>query len=74
MKLRIGRRAIEVADFAEASRVYRAECDAHVAGGGRGSSDMPSGILPGGHVSWNGKVWPCQPREWTPAVSPVYVP
>jgi hypothetical protein len=74
MKLRIGRRAIEVSDFAEASRVYRDECDAHCLNGGRGSSDMPNGILPGHYVSWNGKVWPGQPREWTPAAVPVFVP
>jgi hypothetical protein len=36
---------------------------------------MPAGILPDGYsVSYNGKVWPCKPREWTSAVQPVYVP
>jgi hypothetical protein len=71
MKLRIGRRVFEVADFAEASRIYAAERDSS----GRGSSTMPAGILPDGYsISYNGKVWPCQAREWTPAVAPVFVP
>lgn len=74
MKLRIGRRSIEVADFSEASRAYLAACDEHIADGGYGSSDMPTGLLPGHYVSWNGKVWPGSPKYWTPAVKPVFVP
>jgi hypothetical protein len=45
MKLRIGRRTFDVADFAEASRIYAAERDSS----GRGASTMPAGILPDGY-------------------------
>lgn len=53
MKLTYGRTTLEVADLAEASRVY---CDARDKSG-KGASQWPNGKVDGFHISYNGKVW-----------------
>ena len=71
MKLRIGNRLTqEVATLAEASEVYCAARDAS----GEGGSTFPIGRLPGHHVSYNGKVWAGNPKDWKAGNAPAYNP
>lgn len=74
---------VAVADCAEASRLYRAACDAHMERTGQGASTMQPGLLYDcagatptriGYVSWNGKVWAGSERGWKPGDEPLYSP
>jgi hypothetical protein len=72
---------VAVADFAEASRVYRRLCEENMARTGKGASAMPEGLVYDttgaaprlvARVSWNGRVW--SPKPWAPGDEPLYDP
>jgi len=73
---RIGRKTWPVASIKEASEAYRAAIDAL----GIGGSQTPSCTIldgsgaPWGHVSYNGRVWLGDGRDWKPGQRPVYDP
>lgn len=68
MILKIGQRyRVEVASLEEASRVYQRLRNES----GEGGSTWPTGLLPGYHVSYNGRVWKGRPKDWKPGAEPV---
>lgn len=77
LTLHIGRKAIPVQSFADASSVYGNERDAYEFG----ASQFPNGTITDGstvvaYVSYNGKVWKDRPsaRDWMPGTTPLFNP
>lgn len=73
MQLIIRRKAVEVADFAEASKLY----DAARTKSGQGVRTFPDGEIKAdratiARVSYNAKIWPVEP--WAPGQVPLYDP
>ena len=69
------------ATLAEASALYRRDCDAHAARTGKGASTMPEGVVydvtgasprVAARISWNGRVWAEKP--WAPGDQPLCDP
>jgi len=76
-----GRTLVAVADYAEASRLYRRLCDEVLARTGKGSSAMKEGLVYDttgamprvvARVSYNGRVW--SPKPWVPGDKPLFDP
>jgi|GEM_PF-2292168 len=76
-----GRTLVAVADYAEASWLYRRLCDELLARTGKGASAMKEGLVYDmtgttprvvARVSYNGKVW--GPKRWVPGDEPLHNP
>ena len=74
LTMRLGRKVHKIESFAHASRLYCAERDRR----GVGASRMHAAPItdPDGstvaYVSYNGRVWQGEPREWTPDTTMLY--
>lgn len=67
-----------VDSLAEASRLCREYIQEFDLGGGNWTGGLITEVRNHkkvvGHVSYNGIVWPGQPRDWTPETQPLYHP
>lgn len=73
LTIRVGRKAYPIADYAEASRLFCAARDK----AGTGGRDTPTPLIFEGdrqvaYVSYNGRVWAGDPRDWQPGRKPLY--
>ncbi len=76
MELQIGRsKKKTISSFAEASKIFRK----YLTDRELGASRMPTAYIYENdvqthHVSYNGKVWKGDYKDWVPGVQPVYIP
>lgn len=73
LSIRVGRKTYAIPDLAAASRLV---CEARDRSGARSSRFTPPLIFDGGrlvgHVSYNGRVWAGEPRDWKPGAVPLF--